>query len=135
MYTTQVWNTYFIMRILLLCIVSLGFILKTAAQEGTVTIKQDPKIEQLVEVYKEVNNSSGYYQIQVGFTSTDGAAQRLLDQVEIDFPRWYSTVKFEQPTFRVRLGKFKTKIEAQKRLIEVRKKYPDAFLIPQKISA
>lgn len=104
-------------------------------QEGTITIEQDSKIKQLVEIYKNTNPNSGYYQIQVGFTSTDGAAKKLLNQVEIDFPKWYSTIKFEQPTFRVRLGKFKTKLEAQRKLIEVRRKYPNAFLLPQKINS
>ena len=104
-------------------------------QEGTITIEQNPEIEQLVEIYKSANSNSGYYQIQVGFTNSDGAAQRLLDQIEVDFPKWYSTVKFKEPTYRVRLGKFKTKMEAQRRLIQVRKKYPNAFLLPQKINS
>ncbi|WP_394973508.1 SPOR domain-containing protein [uncultured Croceitalea sp.] len=104
-------------------------------QEGTITIEQDPKIDQLVDIYKEANINSGYYQIQVGFRSSDNDAQRLLEQVEIDFPGWYSTIKFNQPTYRIRLGKFKTKMEAQRRLIKVREKYPNAFLLPQKISS
>jgi len=105
------------------------------AQEGTITIEQDPNIDKLVEIYKEVNTNSGYYQIQVGFTTSDNAAQSLLNKIEVDFPGWYSKIKFEEPSFRVRLGKFKTKIEAQRKLIKVRKKYPNAFLLPQKIES
>lgn len=119
-----------ILTLVLLVCTSFSF-----GQEGTITIDQDPKIDELVEIYKEANTKSGYYQIQVGFRSTDGSATKLLNQVEIDFPGWYSTVKFKEPTYRVRLGKFKDKMEAQRRLIKVRKKYPNAFLLPQKITS
>ena len=113
-------------------ILLLSFSFSCLGQEGTIAIEQDPKIDQLVEIYKEANTNSGYYQIQVGF-GRHQEAQNLKSNVDIDFPGWYSTISFKEPTYRVRLGKFKTKIEAQRKLIEVRKKYPTAFLIPQKI--
>jgi len=99
------------------------------AQDGTINIQQDPKIDQLVKVYKTVNSKVDYYQIQVGFKTNDQSAQRLLDQVQIDFPTWYSTIKFQEPTYRVRLGKFRDKLEAERKFIEVRKKYPNAMLL------
>ncbi len=49
--------------------------------------------------------------------------------MEIDFPDWYSKIEFESPNYRVRLGKFKTKLEAERKYLEVRKKYPDAMLL------
>jgi hypothetical protein len=62
-------------------------------------------------------------------------AQNLKSQVEIDFPDWYSKIEFESPTYRVRLGRFKTKLEAERKYLEVRKKYPDAMLLkPEKAS-
>lgn len=98
------------------------------AQEGSVTVEQDPRIEQLLKVYKKVNSKKGYYQIQVGFGSYQ-RAQDLKSQVEIDFPGWYSKIEFQEPTYRVRLGKFSDKLEAERRFLEVRKKYPSAMLL------
>ena len=98
------------------------------AQEGNIRIEQDPRIEQLLEVYKKVNSNKGYYQIQVGFGSYQ-KAQNLKSQVEIDFPGWYSKIEFREPTYRVRLGKFQDPLEAERRFIEVRKKYPNAMLL------
>jgi hypothetical protein len=98
------------------------------AQEGTVTIEQDPKIEQLIKVYNKVNSNKGYYQIQVGFGSYQ-KAQNLKSQVDIDFPGWYSKIEFQEPTYRVRLGKFQDPLEAERRFREVRKKYPSAMLL------
>ena len=98
------------------------------AQEGQLNIEKDPKIDQLVEVYKKVNSKKSYYQIQVGF-GTYQKAQNLKSQIDIDFPDWYSKIEFESPTYRVRLGRFKTKLEAERRYLEVRKKYPNAMLL------
>jgi Sporulation related domain. len=106
----------------------LGLTLHLSAQEGKVTIQQDPKIDQLVKLYADVNSKSGFYQIQVGFGDYQ-KAQNLKSQVEIDFPDWYSKIEFESPTYRVRLGRFKTKLEAERKYLEVRKKYPDAMLL------
>ncbi|MEN1783588.1 MAG: SPOR domain-containing protein [Bacteroidota bacterium] len=98
------------------------------AQEGKVTLEQDARLEQLLEVYNKVNEKKGYYQIQVGF-GTYRKAQDLKARINIDFPGWYSKIEFLEPTYRVRLGRFSSKIEAERRFIEVRKKYPNAMLL------
>lgn len=107
-------------------LISLGVSLH--AQEGTITIEQDPKINTLLNVYKKVNSQENYYQIQVGFGSYQ-KAQNLKSQVEVDFPGWYSKIEFQEPTYRVRLGKFKDELLAQRKFLEVRKKYPNAMLL------
>jgi len=104
------------------------FMQMITAQEGTINIKQDPKINQLVEAYNTVNSKTEFYQIQVGFGSYQ-KAQNLKSSVEIDFPGWYSKIEFQEPTYRVRLGKFRDKLEAERKFIEVRKKYPNAMLL------
>ncbi|SNZ01057.1 SPOR domain-containing protein [Flagellimonas pacifica] len=112
----------------------IGLTFQVSAQEGSVTIEQDPRIEELVALYTEVNSKSDFYQIQVGFGSYQ-RAQNLKTKVDIDFPGWQSKIEFESPTYRVRLGKFKTKLEAERKYLEVRKKYPDAMLLkPEKSS-
>ena len=102
--------------------------LSLSAQEGVVRIQQDPKIDQLLSLYNKVNSQKGYYQIQVGFGSYERAME-LKSQVETDFPNWYSKIEFQEPTYRVRLGKFPDKLEAERRFLEVREKYPNAMLL------
>ena len=117
-----------IMKTLLFVALFAGFATQISAQEGNVTIEQDPRIDELLKLYAEVNSKSDFYQIQVGFGSYQ-KAQNLKTQVDIDFPNWYSKIEFESPTYRVRLGKFKTKLEAERKYLEVRKKYPKAILL------
>jgi len=116
------------MKATVLTAILIGLTAQVLAQDGQVTIQQDPKIDELVKLYTNVQANSGFYQIQVGFGNFK-KAQDLLDQVEIDFPDWYSKIEFESPTYRVRLGRFKTKLEAERKYLEVRKKYPDAMLL------
>ncbi len=116
------------MKTAVFSIILIGLTTQVFAQEGQVTIQQDPKINELVKLYTKAHENTGYYQIQVGFGNYD-KAQELLDQVEIDFPDWYSKIEFESPTYRVRLGRFRTKLEAERKYLEVRKKYPDAMLL------
>ena len=103
----------------------------TNAQQGTVKIEQNQKITDLLEIYKSANATSEYYRIQVGFGS-HAKAQNIKANVEQDFPHMYSKIDFDSPTYRVRLGRFKTKLEAERRFTEVRKKYPDAMLLKPK---
>ena len=112
----------------------IGLTFQLSAQEGTVAIQQDPRIEQLVKLYTEVNSKAEFYQIQVGFGNFQ-KAQNLKNQVDIDFPGWYSKIEFESPTYRVRLGRFRTKLEAERKYLEVRKKYPDAMLLKPESSS
>ena len=102
--------------------------LQLSAQKGQVNIQQDPELGTLIKLYSEVNSNTGYYQIQVGFGNSQ-KAQELKSQVEIDYPDLYSKIHFESPTYRVRLGRFRTKLEAERKFLEVRKKYPDAMLL------
>ncbi|MDX1327836.1 MAG: SPOR domain-containing protein [Arenibacter sp.] len=107
-------------------------VLFCSAQQGHVDIQQDSKISQLLDLYKNVNKSTNYYRIQVGFGSHQ-EAQNLKAKVDVDFPDWPTSIDFESPSYRVRIGKFSTQLEGERKLIEVRKKYPSAMLLkPEK---
>ena len=108
--------------------VAVGF-----AQQGQVNIQQDDKIADLLDIYKSSNESHEYYRIQVGFGSYS-KAQSIKENVEMDFPGLSSKIDFDSPTYRVRVGRFKTKLEAERKFKEVRIKYPDAMLLKPKKS-
>ena len=97
-------------------------------QKGVVNIEQDPKINQLLEVYKSANSNLDYYTIQVGFGSYS-EAEKLKRDVEIDFPQWRAKIVFDSPTYRVRVGRFKTKLEAERNFLEVREKYQQSLIL------
>ena len=108
------------------------FSLAASAQKGRVNIEQDAKLEEALDVYASNSSSNDYYTIQVGFGSY-ARAENLKAQVDIDFPGWRSKIVFDSPTYRVHVGRFKTKLEAERRFLEVREKYPASLLLkPEK---
>lgn len=116
------------MRTTILVFLTLFFCLTSLAQEGNISVEQDEKIAQLLTVYNRVNKQKEYYQIQVGF-GTAQKAEYLKSKVDVEYPGWYTKIDFEEPTFRVKLGKFYDLLEAERRFQLVRKRYPNAMLI------
>lgn len=112
--------------ILVCFFISFGFLMN--AQEGTITIEQDENIAKLLDVYNKVNKKEDFYQIQVGF-GTAQKAEYLKSKIDVEYPGWYTKIDFEEPTFRVKLGKFYNLLEAERRYLIVRKRYPNAMLI------
>jgi len=113
-------------------LLSTGFLVAGNAQNGHVSIDQDKKITQLLEIYKSVNSSTNYYTVQIGFGSY-AQAEDLKAEADVDFPGWYSKIVFDSPTYRVHIGRFQTKLEAERKFLEVRVKYPASLLLkPEK---
>lgn len=117
-----------LMNKLILIVITVGFTSLSFAQQGVVSIEQDPKISKLLEVYKTVNSNREFYTIQVGFGSYK-EAENLKQDVEIDFPQWKAKIVFDSPTYRVRVGSFKTKLEAERNFLELREKYPQSLIL------
>ncbi|MGB6154249.1 MAG: SPOR domain-containing protein [Pricia sp.] len=101
------------------------------SQQGKINIEQDQKITDLLAIYKTANESAAYYRIQVGFGDY-AKAQEIKLKVEQDFPALSSNIDFDSPTYRVRVGRFKNKLDAERKFREVRQKYPDAMLLQPK---
>lgn len=125
-------NKVNLMKTIILSVILLGFITCGMAQSGEISIEQDASITLLLEVYKISNSESGFYTIQVGFGSYS-KAEELKQQVDIDFPDLKSKIIFDSPTYRVQIGQFRSKLEAERKFREVRIKYPESLLLkPEK---
>ncbi len=120
------------MRTVFNSLILLFFSTASFAQQGTISIEQDPKIDALVQIYKSTPDLAAVYRIQIYFGSLNDAKDIKM-QAEGDYPDWYSKIDFISPSYRVRIGQFKTKLDAERNLMDVRKKYPSAMLIkPEK---
>ncbi|MBT8180553.1 SPOR domain-containing protein [uncultured Eudoraea sp.] len=120
------------MKTAILSVILLGFVTCGTAQSGEISIEQDASITRLLEVYKISNSKSNFYTIQVGFGSYS-KAEELKQQVDIDFPDLKAKIIFDSPTYRVQIGQFRSKLEAERKFKEVRIKYPESLLLkPEK---
>jgi cell division protein FtsN len=98
------------------------------SQQGRINIEQPQGVSKLLDLYKAVNSESDFYTIQIGFGSYE-KAEKLKSDVDVDFPGWDSKIIFDSPTYRVHIGRFRTKLEAERKFLEVRKKYPESLLL------
>lgn len=102
------------------------------AQRGKVSIEEDPEIGRLLNIYKEAKANANYYTIQVGFGTYDDA-EELRKEATLEFPEYEPNIVFDSPTYRVQIGRFSNRLEAEKKYLEVRKKFPAALLLrPEK---
>ncbi|MFD0861012.1 SPOR domain-containing protein [Sungkyunkwania multivorans] len=102
--------------------------------DGKLTIVQDPKIDRLLALKKEVNEDIDrmYYRIQLYYGSLN-KAEKILGEFRSLYPDWRANLYFETPYYKVHVGRYTSRLTADQRLAEVKKKFPSAFLLaPQK---
>jgi hypothetical protein len=100
-------------------------------QEGSVSISQDPKFEQLLNEKRKINSSitiNDRYKIQI-FSGDSESSKKTLLNFKKDNKDQDATIVFSTPMYKVWIGNFKSRIEAEKNLEIIKKKYPNSFLI------
>ena len=101
------------------------------SQDKGINVSQDPKFEQLLAEKRKINSSltvNERYKIQV-YNGNSETAKKTLSEFKRDFRHLDGTIVFNTPSYKVWIGNFKTKIEAERNLNELRKKYPGALVI------
>ena len=101
------------------------------AQDGNLTITQDDKFEQLLNEKRKINASitvNDRYKIQI-YNGDSESSKKTLSEFRRDFKNYDGTIVFSTPTYKVWIGNFKSRIESERNLVELKKRYPNAFLI------
>ena len=112
-------------------IVFLSFITtKTFCQSGVI-LNQDAKFEQLLNEKRKINTAitiNDRYKIQIFNGDAETAKTTLADYKKTNQNN-DGTIVFSTPIYKVWVGSYKTRIEAEKNLVDLKKKYSLAFLI------
>ena len=101
------------------------------AQDQNITLNQDPKFEQLLNDKRKINTSistNDTYKIQI-FSGKSDDAKKTLSNFKHEFNTIDGTIIFNTPNYKVLVGNFKTRIEAERNLEEIKKRYKNVFLI------
>lgn len=101
-----------------------------------VTIHQDTAIENLSQQYQQYNRKKEFadgYRIQILYTNVRDEAYKSKSAMYVQFPELPPYVEYEQPYFKLRVGDFKTRLEATYFLQQVITLYPGAFIVKDKI--
>ncbi len=97
------------------------------SQDGKVIINMDTNLEKLIDLKKEVNSEIENYKIQI-FNGSRNEAENTISEYKIVYNDSSAIIKYEAPNYKIWIGNYYTLIEAEKEILEVRKKYPNAFI-------
>tara|TARA_B100001059_G_scaffold144120_1_gene144025 strand:- start:4621 stop:5007 length:387 start_codon:yes stop_codon:yes gene_type:complete len=101
------------------------------SQEAELKINVSKEIRTLLELKKELNKNEGKIIIQV-FSGPRFEAENILKKIKIDFPESNSVMIYETPNYKIWTKALKSKLEADRELIKIRKKYNQAFYFKAK---
>ncbi len=98
--------------------------------EALVTINQDPRIKTLLDIKSKMEKNGEFsdrYKIQLYYGNLNRANEIMKASKEA-FPKWDSSIRWETPNYKVWLGNYRTRLEADRALKEVHSEFPNAFI-------
>ena len=101
------------------------------SQIGSLKIDLDPKLEKVIELKKEVNSetfTSGQFTIQI-FNGKYNDGIRLMDSLTTEKKYDDLFFSFETPYYKIRIGKYISKIKAVRELKKIKKDFSSAFIL------
>lgn len=108
---------------------------KNISDTGKVEIVEEYKVKELVNKHIEINSKAAIkgYRIKIHFGSDKNKAKEIKAKFISKFPEIPAYEKYDQPNFNIRVGDFRTKLEAYKALKEIQVEFPSSFLVQDEI--
>ena len=104
-------------------------------ESGKIDLVQDSMITQLLSKQVEINSKTPLkgFRIKIHFGADKNKANEIKGKFIALFPEIPAYSKYDQPNFNIRVGDFRTKLEAYKFLKEVQIEFPTAFIVHDQI--
>ena len=113
------------MRVLFICY--LFSCLPILSQNGKITVNQSSKLDSIIKLKKVLNSKVQKLRIQIFNGDRENAELVMKEYLEI-FNDTSANIIYETPNYKIWVGNFYNQLEADKRLIEIRKKFRSAFI-------
>ncbi len=118
-------------KIKLIFLFFLFFSWQSFSQNFTTKINDKVEFKKLLDLSEKANSeyfSSNYFSIQV-FSGVYKEADSVLNIIKNNYVNDSIFFFFETPNYKVQVGKFQSKVEAQKKLRSVIKEFKAAFIL------
>jgi hypothetical protein len=131
---------FFFTGIVILSGYSSSFAQSAEGETGSVKIVQDERVDLLVNKHIQINQTrEGIegYRIQIFFdsgTNSKTRAQSIFESFKARYPETGAYLTFKAPNYKVRVGDFRTKLDAQRYLNSIIDEYPNAWVIEDMIN-
>lgn len=103
-----------------------------------VTINEDPIISQMMSTYANLNKNERTYEgfrLQIAATTDRQQAESVLANFKGRYAGVAADWVQQRPYYKVKVGAFLNKTDAQNFLKTIKKDFPDAYLVSDKIKA
>ena len=104
-----------------------------AISHSTYSQKKTTKLEEIRNIIskkRNFNKEFGFgYSIQL-YNGNEKQARQILTRFNVDFPDRFSKLVYNSPEWKVQVGNYKTKLEADKDLIKFQKKITGIIVVP-----
>lgn len=117
-------------KISIICCMMLLFSTKIMAQQGQVTVEQSHKIEKLLE-YKKDLKTIELFKIQI-YSGSRSVAENTRSKFNSSYSDIPSTIEYDTPNYKIWVGNFRSRLEADRALLKVKKEFPAAFIFVPK---
>lgn len=107
------------------------FSINLFSQEANINVLQNPKFENLLNEKRKINASitvNDIYKIQI-YNGDIESSKKILIDFKKEFYNLDGTIVFYTPAYKVWVGNFKTRIEAERNLLLLKTKYPNSIII------
>lgn len=126
------------MKPFIIAVLVLGF-QNAFAQQGSVEVKKDPRIENLIKqegaiVPPATSPQITGYRIQLFFDTSKDAVNEARSKFIALYPKIDTYVTFTAPNFFLKVGDFRTQMEAEKVKSTVDSQFPTSNIIKEKIN-
>jgi len=99
----------------------------------TVNEKVDVVLDS-IDRFNLMRRSVDGYTIQIYSGQNREEAMNIKKKMSTDLPELSANLQYQQPKFRVTVGKYYSKLEANQDLTKLRKSFSSAILVPEKIA-
>lgn len=130
-------------RKVLVCFIffAISFQFATAQERGKVMVTMDPQIDSLIakrlELSKNVKSGNSIsvsgFRVQIFSGLERQSAYTEQAKFKVRYPGYNTYISYVQPNYRLRVGDFRTKLEAEKFMNELKKFYSSMFIFPEMI--
>ena len=115
---------------LLFCTFFYIFLMMTPIISAQNETNSSPQIKRLISKKRAFNKSYGYgYIIQI-YYGNETKARSLRNKFSLTFPDVYTKLDYNKPDWKVLVGNYKTKLEADKAVLSFSEKFSGLIVIP-----
>lgn len=117
-------------NIAMMLVVMVVFTAFAKAQQAQVTVNQDARIIELLSLKSELEKDGGIsdrYKIQL-YSGSLNTASATMKKYRNIIGTWNSDIKHETPNYKVWIGNFRNRLEADRALVKVKAEFPGAFI-------